>query len=329
MIHNRMFACTVLLALCACPGDGGGEALGTRLELTGSFKTTGTWDLRGPLGSGHSPGDLIADLVLEELVERLGVPELAREKAFELLSELGHGSIAAQVNGTLPENWQRGGSTRKALAMSLGSVVRETELSLSLAENSIGISGRSELTALTIAVEGQDYTLPLAQVFGANADLAAALDGEALSDDMFRLDEHGYSLEFTGLVNWILTEGLGLDLISLRDEVREQVDCPGLIAQVTDDQGELRLEVKSIEYTVASGAIGQICPAIEELIVDAVLGRFETGTSLSFRGRVYSDDDDADGVVDSLRSHADFSGHYRGFPGPIDPVVAASFTGSR
>ena len=326
---TRLFMLWTVAGLCACPSNDGDPPQGTQRTLTGSYTTTGSWDLSGPFGANTTPGDVAANLIIDELVNRLGVPSLAKDRAFELLSDLGHDAIAGQVDSALPAAWQQGGAVRDSLSAVLATIFRDTSLQLNLADDAVTLTGRSVVTELRIISQGETLIVPLAQVFGDQVTLAADLTGQALSDAVFRLDEHRYALGFSSLVRWILSDRLGLDLETLRNEIRAQVDCPGLIAELTDDQGGLTLEVRSVQYAIASDAIAQVCPAIESTMVDSVLGLFERDSTLALQGRVYSDDNNSDGIVDALRSDADFAGHFRGFPGPVDPVVAASFSGAR
>ena len=122
---------------------------------------------------------------------------------------------------------------------------------------------------------------------------------------------------------------LNLDLGALRDQLRAQVDCPSLIASLTSDEGTLTLEVQSLSYTLAADRLAAICPEVEAVLVDSVLGLADLNTSIRLQGSVFTNDSDEDGSIEALRSDSDFSGHFEGFPGPIDPVVSAAFTGQR
>ena len=58
------------------------------LSWGGVYDSDGVWDLSGPINARRTLGDVVADLLVEEVVNRSGVPSLLEEQAQNAVSAL-------------------------------------------------------------------------------------------------------------------------------------------------------------------------------------------------------------------------------------------------
>src|SRR4030095_14393620 len=76
----------------------GGAPLGP-LSWAGVYDADGVWDLSGPITAQRTLGDVVADLLIEQIVSRAGVPSALQSEAQSAVRSLVGGTIKAAVDG--------------------------------------------------------------------------------------------------------------------------------------------------------------------------------------------------------------------------------------
>ncbi len=152
---RHLIALTLVLSLFACSddarsGDGGGQPAPTP-DFTGTFNTSGTLDLSGPIGATESVGDGVARIVVDGLVERAGAPSFIEDQVRGALEAALLEPIAAAVDSQTPPEWQIGGEQHTLLTMKLAGIEMETQLTLNGAPNAL--TGTERITAIRIPGE--------------------------------------------------------------------------------------------------------------------------------------------------------------------------------
>jgi hypothetical protein len=299
------------------------------LSIDGTYETEGTWDLSGPLAGNQTVGDIAADLLIDQLVGMAGLPfGVGEDKVKEALSDLIREPVKDFVNANQPASLAEGGRINETLSLTLASVDVDTLLTLSQATDGETLSGTETIMSITVPYDGSDVEVPLDILVDDGETLVALssdLTGKRTADDTVTLDEHTFQLRLNKLIEWVLTNAMGVDV----DAIKDMLDCESLLKAIGADGG-LTIDLPPIpSFSISSDKVTAACEAIQDKVAEKIIDKVSPDTGVIMSGSIAYSDTTGDSVVDTLASNTDYEGSYTSLPGPIDPVIVVTFTGAR
>ena len=116
-------------------GTAGADAHAPRARDLGRARTTaaGVWDLSGPITAQRTLGDVVADLLVEEIVTAAGVPPRWRTGPATWSSGLVHDKVKSLVDTGAPDPLKPNSDSMKRLAAALASTEATTVIDVGLA----------------------------------------------------------------------------------------------------------------------------------------------------------------------------------------------------
>ena len=245
---------TILLLAWVLPGcgDDGGGGGSLNATLAPVYQTTGTWDLSGPLGDGYTVGDVVVDLLVDEVVER-AVPSAFKDRARGAIDARVRVPIRTYVNQRTPMDLAPGGDSYTALAMTLAAVQVSTTLSLT---GSSALSGTERIDAIQVPVGDDVIEVPLDALAldGEGAVVVeSAVTGRVLGSRSLRLDPHRFEIRYGQLVSWLVETTLGVDLAAQSEALDAAVDCAGIAEDLVGDG--LAVEIAGQRITITASPI--------------------------------------------------------------------------
>jgi len=299
------------------------------LSIDGTYDTEGIWDLSGPLAGNQTVGDIAADLLIDQLVGMASLPfGVGEDKVKEIVSGLIREPAKDFVNANQPASLADGGSINETLSLTLASVGVDTLLTLSQATDGDTLSGTETITSITVPYDGTDVDVPLDVLVDDGETLVAlstTLAGQRTTDGTVTLDEHTFQLRLNKLIEWVLTNAMGVDV----DAIKDMLDCESLLKAMGADGG-LTIDLPlGQSFTIGSDKVTVACEAIQNKIAEKIIDKVSPDTGVIMSGSIAYSDTTGDSVVDTLASNIDYEGSYTSLPGPIDPVIVVTFTGAR
>src|SRR6185369_2614160 len=103
--------------------DGGGHdsrPVGP-LSYAGVYDSDGVWDLSGPITAKRTLGDVVSDLLIEEIVGAAGVPSALEDQATDAVHDLVGDKVKSLVDAAAPDALKPGSDLMMKLATVLAS----------------------------------------------------------------------------------------------------------------------------------------------------------------------------------------------------------------
>ena len=328
---RHLIALTLVLSLFACSddarsGDGGGQPAPTP-DFTGTFNTSGTLDLSGPIGATESVGDGVARIVVDGLVERAGAPSFIEDQVRGALEAALLEPIAAAVDSQTPPEWQIGGEQHTLLTMKLAGIEMETQLTLNGAPNAL--TGTERITAIRIPGE-----VPLSiDLTALDVDDAGVLSLDApvtgrSSDATLTLNPHLFVVRLDQIITQILETQLEIDTGPLGAFLTGDIDCLPLLAGVGSEDG-LQFSVAGQDFGFSAETVSQLCDSAVSALSGRTMGAFSKETGIEIGGPIGGSGIADDGLVNAIASRPGYGGQFTALPIPLDPTLTATFTGNR
>jgi hypothetical protein len=298
----------------------------------GVYDSEGVWDLSGPINANRTLGDVVADLLVEEIVNRSGVPSLLKEQAQDAVSALIASKVKALVDASVPAALKPDSELMKKLGVVLAST--EVKSTIDLPGPSGAVRGTEELRAFTFTHQGAKTTLAVGEVLDrtvALVTLGADWRGKEASPGTLGIDPHDYELRLGRLILWVVDNVLEEQgAASLSEAAAAAVDCKAILAALLEGKDKLTFGVGIASYSVSASGLESGCGAASGFVKGKVLGLFDLDGGVRLGGEVQYLDETGDALADRLRSKAGYGGIVtKGFRPALAPRVAARFEAVR
>jgi hypothetical protein len=302
------------------------------LSWGGVYDSDGVWDLSGPINARRTLGDVVADLLVEEIVKRAGVPSLLEEQAQNAVSALISSKVKALVDAGVPGPLKPDSDLMKKL----GAVLATTEVKsiIDLPETSRAIRGTEELQTLTFTHQGAKTSLAVGDLLNRTVPLVtlgADWKAKEAGPGTLGVDPHDYELRLGRLVLWVVDNVLKEQgAASLSETAAALVDCKAIPAALLDGKDKLTFGVGIASYSVNASALEAGCASAAGFVKGKALGLFDLDAGVRLGGEVQYLDETGDTVADRLKSKAGYGGLVtKVFRPALAPRVAARFEAVR
>jgi hypothetical protein len=305
------------LVLAGCGGEG---------AWVGTYATSGTWKLSGPLEGGRTAGDAAADLLLDELVGAAPVPSFLEDDLRGWLSSTIREDVKTAVDTRVPKDLAPGGAITKLLGETLTTVRLESTLVLRGDEDEL--EGDETFTAVEYVISGKSHRLTAADLSG-QTGISAAWAGKQRDAGTLSIEPHSVTLRYGALVRRILTDLVqAADLPALDAALRDALGCQAIVATILDGGSGLKISLAGWSHTIGSSDLEAICNTAMSKLMDRAVGQFELDSRVEVGGSVSWSVVPSTRSID-LASGADFGGVVNVLPKAIAPKVGVSFTAQR
>jgi hypothetical protein len=314
------------------PGPDGNTA--RAMSWAGVYDSDGVWDLSGPITAQRTLGDVVADLLVDEIVKRAGVPSLLEDKARDVVHDLIAKKVKDAVDGNAPALLKPDSELMKKLAAVLATT--EVKSTIELTEGAKGaVRGSEELRSLTFSYLGMKSSLPIGDLLERTVPLVtlgADLKGKETAGATLALESHDYALRLGKLVLWVVINVIKEQTApSLSQAAAAVVDCNAITATLLDGKDKLSFGVGIASFSVSPTTLLTGCNAASGLVKDKVLGLFDVDAGVQLGGDVQYADEDGDALADRLKSKTGYGGLVTATPLPaaLAPRVTARFEATR
>lgn len=307
---------SLFLASCGVVGDP---------HWIGTYSTSGTWDLGGPLANDRTVGDAVADLLTEQLVALLGIPSLVEDEAEGLVDKAVRPAVKTVVDPYAPAELSPGGSLYKVLGATLTQIKVESALTLEKDLLPGSMKGDERFTTFSFEHEGKVYALDAKELSRLGIDITAKWKGKETKADQLEVDGHSVEIEFGELVQRIadlLVDAAGQT--ELKGEVKAAISCDAIVANISQDGKGLSVKVGDWSSSLSDSQIKDACSKAVPMIEEQVLGLFSKDTTIELGGSAAYD-----AAASQLKSGEDFGGLIGIAPRPVAPRLKASFVAKR
>jgi hypothetical protein len=312
-------------------GRADGGALGP-LAWAGVYDSNGVWDMSGPITSQRTLGDVVADLLIEEIVSRAGVPSALQGTAQNAVRSLVGGKIKSLVDASAPAPLQPGSDLMMKLATVLASTEVSSTIDLYAAPPPPAVRGVEELRSLKFGFQGRTSTLPVGDLLERTVPLVT-LGAEwrgTQSADILSVDPHVFELRFGKMLLWVVDNVLQeAGAASLSQTAASLISCSAITSAITNGQTSFSFGVSFASYTVSAASLDAGCAAVLGVVREKALGLFDVDAGVELGGQVQLLDTDADAVVDRLKSLSGFGGIVTKGRASLAPRVASRFEAVR
>jgi len=321
----------IALLITGCGSDGSSGDIVDRHnppDFVGRYEATGNWDLGGPFANGRTVGDAAAELLVEQVIDLVGVPSLLKDKASEVLYGLIAADVKTAIDEQAPPLLQPDSALMQALAASLAKVevVSAIEIQKGLLPGSV--SGEETIVSVSFDIDETTYTLTSADLFPEQvASIAADWSGKVASSSTLDIDEHEFSLRYGELVKQIASLLIeAAELEALAAQAANTVDCSNVVALILDGKTDFGFEVESVGFTLGQADLLDGCGIAKAGLKD---WGFSVNSKVEVGGAVQLIDEDGDDSAEEIRSAEGYGGSLLIAPGPIAPRIGVSFVGQR
>jgi hypothetical protein len=356
VIVTRSALACVCLALVAAgcdapPDPAGAPDAGTRADggttttpprpdqpaWAGVHDATGLWDLAGPFTGGRTFGDAVAEMMVDEIVKRAGVPSALAGRAEQVVSALVADRVKAQVDLRAPAALQPHSPLMTKLALVFGSTEVASTISLRAGLRAGSVAGTEEIRSFTFGYQGARQTLAVGDLLAGATPPAVTLAADwagkeaGTPADTLAIDQHAVSLRLGKMVLWVVDNVLHEQgAASLSESAASLIDCLALSALLLDGKDSFSFGVELASYTLTGATLREGCTAVTGLVKGRALGLFDLDAGVEVGGNVQHLDLDGDRRSDRLRSQAGFGGVVtKLLPGPLAPRVPVRFEAVR
>jgi len=309
--------------------DGGGPT--GPLSWAGVYDADGVWDLSGPITAQRTLGDVVADLLIDQIVSLAGVPSAIEDQAKSVVRALVGGKIKSIVDAVTPAPLKPGSDLFTKLTAVLASAQVTSTIDVYPGSAAGSVEGSEELRAFKFTFQGRTATLPVGDLLERTVPLitlGAEWEGKQSGADVLVIDQHEFALRLGKMILWIvdnvLEEAGGP---SLSQTAASVIDCNAITSAITGGKSSFSFGVGFLSFSVGTSSLNDGCRAATAAVAAKALGLFDMDAGVSLGGQVQALDDDADAVADRLKSLAGFGGSVT--DSAIAPRVAARFEAFR
>ena len=317
--------------------DGGGtdRVVTGPLAWAGIYDSDGVWDLSGPITAQRTIGDVVADLLIGEIVSRSGVPSALQGQAQSVVRSLVGDKIKAAVDAAVPASLKPGSDLMMKLATVLASTQVASTIDLYAGTPARVVKGDEELLTFKFQFQGRTSTLPARDLLDQTlplVKLAAEWDGTHEPPDTLTINPHEFELRFGKLVLWVAENVLQeVGAASLATTAASLISCSTITSAITGGQPSFSFGVGFLSFSISTASLDAGCGVALGVVKEKALGLFDMDAGVELGGHVLQIDDNGDSAADRLRNKTDFGGIVTKSPGPaaIAPRVTARFEAVR
>ena len=288
----------------------------------GTYDTTQTVNVAGPLADGRTVADAMVDLVVSEAVERSPLP--AKDTLKELLAGVVLAPAKAELERSLPPDWQAEGRATKALRSSLATVRFQSELTLEEGGVfSADVLGNETVTGI------QFLDLPTQPTLNLDNRLLTATWQGSDEGDHLKIEPHPLAIQYSELVIFAANLVLGPNAFTdLDGYVTKNLDCKILVLAMLGGKQTLDFELLGQTVSVDSNLLADGCNAARDKLSErASKALFEVPIVVG--GNLALGPENGDEQNRTLSSQAGYGGHVRVLPPAIAPKISARLDATR
>ena len=186
--------------------DGNPLATGP-VSWQGVYDADGLWDLSGPIGAQRTVGDVVVDLLVDEIVDRAGVPSLLRDRARGVVHDLIASKVKAAVDQSVPAALKPDSELLRKLGTVLASTEVTSTIDVGAGRGAGDLTGLEELRSFTFGWQDRKSTVAVGDLLQRTVPLVtvgADWDGKVNAGPVLAVDQHAFELRFGRLVLWVL-----------------------------------------------------------------------------------------------------------------------------
>lgn len=288
----------------------------------GTYDTSQTVNVSGPLADGRTVADAMVDLVVSEAVERSPLP--AKDTLKELLVGVVLAPAKAELERSLPPDWQAEGRATKALRSSLATVRFQSDLALEEGGLfSADVLGTERITGIQLLDVPTQPKLNLD-----NRVLGATWEGSDEGDHL-EIEPHPLAIQYSELVIFAATVALGPNaLTDLDGYVTKNLDCKILVLAMLGGKQTLDFEVLGQTVSIDFDFLADGCNAARDKLYErSSKALFEVPIVVG--GKLALGPENGDGQNRTLSSQAGYGGHVLVLPASIAPKISARLEATR
>ena len=302
------------------------------LSWAGVYDSNGVWDLSGPITAQRTLGDVVADLLVDQIVGLAGVPSAVHDQAVSVVRSLVGGTIKTLVDAAAPDALKPNSPLMMKLAMVLTSTEVASTIDLYAGTPAGSVRGMEELRTLKFSFQGRTSTLPVGDLLERTVPLVtlgADWRGSQSGADILVIDPHEFALRFGKMLLWIVDNVLlEAGASSLSQAAANAINCAAITSAITNGQTSFSFGVGFLSYSLSASSLTGGCTTVTGVVKDKALGLFDVDAGVELGGQVQAVDDSADAIADRLKSLTGFGGKLtKG--GAFAPRIGARFEALR
>jgi hypothetical protein len=331
------------LFLCACPAGGPQPEENPDAgsppppepptpELAGVYHSLSQWNLSSAITEHPGVGTVVADLMIEQVVDLAGVPSPLQETAREKVAAVVREPIRDYVDSRVPSDLVPGSELLTELGAIMADVDVESDIALAIdARDAAQLDGRETIIAMQLRRGERSVRVPADVLRLGDASLPIAADfGGRITGAALAIDSHEFAFRVDVLLAYAATELLDvLDAELLGQQVAAVLECAQIVDYVTGGGDSITIEVGGMTFTAGLEDLLGGCELVRVEITDYALGLINPALGVAVGGSASAIDADADGAVERLVSGADYSGLITAVPLPTPTRFNASFTAGK
>lgn len=302
------------------------------LSWAGVYDSNGVWDLSGPITAQRTLGDVVADLLVDQIVGLAGVPSAVHDQAVSVVRSLVGGTIKTLVDAAAPDALKPNSPLMMKLATVLTSTEVASTIDLYAGTPASSVRGMEELRTLKFSFQGRTGTLPVGDLLERTVPLVtlgADWRGTQSGADLLVIDPHEFALRFGKMLLWIVDNVLQeAGASSLSQAAANAINCAAITSAITNGQTSFSFGVGFLSYSISASSLTGGCTTVTGVVKDKALGLFDVDAGVELGGQVQAVDDNADALADRLKSLTGFGGKLtKG--GAFAPRIGARFEAFR
>jgi len=297
----------------------------------GVYEASGVWDLSGPITKQRTLGDVVADLMVDKIVELAHVPSRFEDRATDEVRDLVGDRVKEAVDTRAPAELRPGSPFMKTLATVLTSADVASTITLTTGEGD-EVKGSEELRGLAFTVAGHRLTLAREELLGGEAPvgLGADLHGRQSAADTISLEPHAFGVRYGKLLLWVAARTIDdQQLAEITQGAAAALECELLTRAILGDKDELRFGVGFASFSVGADTLNDGCRAVMGDAQDRALGLFDLETPVQVGGDVQFLEDHSGPTGDRLKSKPGYGGIVDVVTEAVAPRLDVSFEGRR
>jgi hypothetical protein len=302
-------------------------------ELSGLYHSVAHWDLSSAITEHPGVGTVVADLIVEQVVELSGVPGPLQDAARERVAAAIHEPIRDYVDTRVPSDVLPDSELLIKLAAIFADVEVESDIELVVADGEPErIDGAETVTAMRLQHGERTLRLPVdaLELGEASVPIGALIDGKIDQDTTITFETHEFALRVDVLLTYAATELLeSLEAETLAEQVMAALECASIVERITGGSDTFAFEVGGMSFTLGIDALLEGCGIMRDEVEGYAFGLINPALGVAVGGTASALETDGDASIDRLVSNADYGGSITAVPLPTPTRFNASFAAER
>ncbi len=302
-------------------------------ELAGVYHSVAQWDLSSAITEHPGVGTVVADLIVEKVVELSGVPGPLEDTARAQVAATIHEPIRSYVDAQIPSDLVPDSPFLNELAAIFADVEVESDIEIVVTGGDADrIDGAETVTAMRLRRGERSLRLPVdvLELGEAKVPVGALIDGSIDSNTKLTFETHEFALRIDVLLTYAATELLeALDAETLAQQVTDALACASIVERITGGSDRFTFEAGGMTFSLGVADLLDGCEIVRDEVAGYAFGLINPDVGVAVGGTASALDADSDAVIDRLVSGADYSGLITAVPLPTPTRFNASFTAER